>query len=287
MNAAIIVLYNPDEERLKNNVNAVKNQVSCIIFVDNAKMSSIDSFIKEADIEDKAVYINNEGNKGIAYALNRGIEYCVCNGISWALTLDQDSIVPCNMISEYEKYTSNPDIGIICCTINYNDKETYFAGKSDAYAYVDECITSASYIRTSLCEQLGGFDERMFIDRVDFEYCYRLTKKGFKIIQVRDVILAHQLGDLQVEKIGREKIHVGGHSAFRKFYMAQNLVYCHRKHPEKFSTVFVLVKLFKLSAKTLVYEKQKAKKIVAILKVSLNGMKMPVEEENWLRESQQ
>ena len=35
---------------------------------------------------------------------------------------------------------------------------------------------------------IGGFDETMFIDFVDFDFCYRLKKEGYEILQTPSVI---------------------------------------------------------------------------------------------------
>ena len=70
----------------------------------------------------------------------------------------------------------------------------------------------------------------MFIDSVDFEYCYRMRKCGYGVIQVRDVQLLHELGKSQKRRLLFWKIDVTGHSAFRKYYIARNNVYYPLKH---------------------------------------------------------
>lgn len=285
MKAASIVLFNPDNVRLTDNINSIIEQVDRIILVDNGDSSKTTTFLENILCNDKIKYINNGGNKGIAYALNRAVEYCLNNNIEWLLTLDQDSICPSNIISVYEQYAKMKDISIVCCAVNYNDQEIVDATvtKSEKYTYVESCITSASYININDCMRVGGFDERMFIDRVDFEYCHRILKAGKKILQTNEIVLAHQLGDLQVKYVGGRNIHVGGHSAFRKYYMAQNLIYCHRKHPEYNSFSFCLIKIVKLIVKTLVYEDQKIKKVTSIVKGISKGVFMPTSTDNWIK----
>ena len=274
--AAVIVLFNPDIDRLILNINSVADQVDKLILVDNANSKSdlIDIICK-----DNIEYINNNGNKGIAYALNRAVEYCCRNGFDWLLTLDQDSVCPTGMVETYEKYI-NKDVAIITCAINYNNQELL---KSDVeYNYIDECITSAAFTNVEICRSLGGFDEQMFIDRVDFEYCYRVKKAGYKMLRVNTVVLDHNLGDLKVRKIGNQVMRVGGHNSFRKFYIAQNTVYCYRKHPDIISKSVCVKKLVKLTVKTLLYEKNKFKKIKSIFKGVQSGKKMNLSKDNWI-----
>lgn len=283
MNAAVIVLFNSELERLKQNVDAIKNQVDKVIFVDNGDIFCSEVLVKQFGLNNKYIYINNEGNKGIAFALNRAIEYCIKNKVKWLLTLDQDSVSPSNLISSYEQYTAISNVAIVCCSVNYNEQEIITATKNDERCtFVSECITSASYIRVDICNKLGGFDENMFIDRVDFEYCYRVMKLGFKILQTNEVVLSHRLGNLKLKKIGEKKVHVGGHSAFRKFYMAQNLIYCRKKHPDIYSIRYCAFKELKLILKTIIYEDKKIIKLKAIFKGIDSGLRMKCSEDNWL-----
>lgn len=283
MNAASIVLFNPDIVRLSQNINSIINQVDKVILIDNGNSQKAKSQLSDILSDAKVVYLDNGGNKGIASALNRAVEHCVKENINWLLTLDQDSICPSNLIETYEKYISLPDVSVICCTVSYNEQEIVTATKAgETYTYIQECITSASYINIQDCLFVGGFDETMFIDRVDFEYCYRIIKLGKKILQTNEITLDHQLGNLKLKNVGGSKIHIGGHSAFRKFYMAQNLVYCYRKHPEFNSLWFCISKEIKLLVKTVIYEDDKIEKTSAIFRGILKGVLMKKSADAWI-----
>ena len=274
--AAVIVLFCPNIDRLILNADSIAGQVDKLIFVDNSdSKAALEQLIREKNIE----YINNHGNKGIAYALNRAVEYCSNHGFEWLLTLDQDSVCPPDMIKEYERYIDD-DIAIITCAINYNDKELL---KSDAeFEYIDECITSAAFTNVSICKSLGGFDEQMFIDKVDFEYCFRVKKAGYRIIRVNTVIMHHLLGDLKLKKIGNRTVHVWGHSSFRKFYIAQNTVYFQRKHPDIYPKSVCFKKLVKFSIKTLLYEQDRLDKMKSIIRGIKSGKKMDISHDDWI-----
>ena len=274
--AAVIVLFHPDTDRLLLNINAIAHQVDKLILVDNAdSKSEFSDIIVKHNIE----YISDHGNKGIAYALNRAMEYCCKNGFEWLLTLDQDSVCPEEMIKTYEKYIDD-DVAIISCAINYNNLELI---KSDEeYDYIDKCITSAAFTNVEICRSLGGFDEQMFIDRVDYEYCYRVTKAGYKILRVNTIVLDHILGDLRIKKIGDRVILVEGHNSFRKFYIAQNMVYCQRKHPDIIAKSVCYTKLFNFILKTLLYERNKYKKIKSIIKGIKCGRRMRLDIDKWI-----
>ena len=85
--AAGIVLYNPDIERLKKCFDSLKQQVSKIFVFDNSEIQHV--------IQDKSVvYLSEDKNRGIAYALNCIMLEAQKNGFDWVVTMDQDSVVP-------------------------------------------------------------------------------------------------------------------------------------------------------------------------------------------------
>ena len=88
------------------------------------------------------VIIGEGKNIGIATALNRLAEYAGKRGAKWLLTLDQDSVCEDKLISIYEKYINEENLGLITCTITdrnfqYNKDEEDFQTR-----YIDNCITS-------------------------------------------------------------------------------------------------------------------------------------------------
>lgn len=281
MTVAAIVLYNPDIDRLELNIRAIKDQVDKIIFCDNGHSKDINDRLEELKKLYSIEVIDNGGNKGVAFALNRAIEHCVKMGANWLLTLDQDSICPDSLIKEYEKHIED-DVGILSCAINYNDKEMEI-DRSTEISEIAECITSASYVNVNICVELGGFDEQMFIDRVDFEYCYRVRKAGYKMLRLNTVVLNHKLGELQLKRAGKKILHVGGHGAFRKFYIAQNMVYCTKKHPDICSKGYCLSKLSSLLIKTLIYENDKFSKVKNIFRGIKSGTRMIPSTDKWIK----
>ena len=99
-----IVLYNPDIERLSENIDSIISQVDKVILVDNG--SSNINEVKQNFCSDKISFIFNEKNKGIATALNQLAIEAGNSGYTWILTLDQDSVCQSGLIEKYKKYIS-------------------------------------------------------------------------------------------------------------------------------------------------------------------------------------
>ena len=86
----VVALYNPDESIIKN-INSYINDIDKIYIIDNSETKNHELINKIVTISDKCIYIDNNGNQGIANALNVGAKLAIENGCDWLLTMDQDS----------------------------------------------------------------------------------------------------------------------------------------------------------------------------------------------------
>ena len=229
MKIAGIVLYNPNIERLKDNVEAVINQVDLVYLVDN-KSLNIDEIVASFCNYEKIVFNCFDKNLGIAKALNDISSFAISKDAEWVLTLDQDSIAPANMIKEYEKYTEDNQVGMICCNIYDLNFSKCTPNYSDCTKYVSNCITSGSYIRLKAWQDVGGYFEPLFIDQVDFDMCLLLRNYNYKILKVNNVILTHEVGcSKPVKLLGRDDISTN-HPPLRYYYMCRNMIIVAKRH---------------------------------------------------------
>lgn len=97
---------------------------------------------------DNVIYMSECKNAGIAYALNQIMEKADELGYEWVVTLDQDSKIPENMKTEYERYFDCENVGILCSqVIDKRRKYMKLADNDKAFESVGKCITSASCTR--------------------------------------------------------------------------------------------------------------------------------------------
>ena len=212
-----IVLYNPNIELLKENITRLKAITNSIIFIENGSNNK-DEIIKTVNHEYKIIF--NEKNLGI----DENKEYL--------LTLDQDSRMTRYIFDNLYKYRNVENVAIVCPTIyDINKKKNKTIKKK--YEYVNRCITSGSLMNLSICSKLEKFDEKMFIDYVDFDYCKNVTLAGYKIIKVRDAILPHEIGKRLTKKILFFYVYPTNHSSFRVFYYIRNIKYYYWKYKKK------------------------------------------------------
>jgi len=272
--AAGVILYNPDLLRLKENIEAIYQQVERLVFIDN-NSDNLQLIEAEYGHDEKIHIIKNEKNLGIAKALNQAMSFCESKGYTWVLTLDQDSVCPPNLIQEYTKYLEIPNTAILSPVIDdRNMKIRPNVHSADNYEEIEKCITSATLTNVEIWKVLGGFDEMMFIDLVDFEYCKRIIQKGYKVLRINTVILLHEVGHITQPRFLFWDLIILNHSPFRKYYLARNVIYLAKKHKTPISAFMAYLRVIKLLMVTVVYEDDKANKAKAIIRGLKSGWKL-------------
>lgn len=269
--SAGIVLFNPDIKRLKENIDAVIIQCTHLYLVDNGSgnVDEVKGLLNQYN-QSKISILWNRENQGIAKALNQLTSAAQKEGFDWILTLDQDSVVPSNIVGEFEKYINNSSVGILCPIICDRNKNEEIKINEDC-TEIDECITSGSLLNIKAWSEIGGFDERMFIDGVDFDICYRLRQRGYKIYCIHSVVLLHELGHIEYHRFLFWKVLVKNHSAFRKYYIARNIIYVAKKRKSVLLAIKGILQEVKLLGIVLLYETDKKSKSISIIKGIRDG----------------
>ena len=271
--AAIIVSYNPDSN-LFDSINLLLNQVEKVIIVDNGSKEKYVKYIKSIN-EDKIEVILNKENLGIATALNIGVRKALENGYEWILTMDQDSKASPDMVKKmfnvYNSINREERKDILSIFPNFVDERIQSIEENsnmNSYEYVDADITSGNLLRKEVFEKVGFFDDSLFIDLVDTDFCMRLNEKGIKMIKIRDAVLYHSLGESKTIKGILGSFNTSNHSALRRYYMTRNRFYIWEKY--KGLNSFTLnrdKKLFKKEfVKIILGEKDKVNKIKMVLR---------------------
>lgn len=269
--SAGIVLFNPDIKRLKENIDAVIVQCTRLYLVDNGSgnIDEVKGLLNQYN-QSKISILWNRENQGIAKALNQLTSAAQKEGFDWILTLDQDSVVPSNIVGEFEKYINNSSVGILCPIICDRNKDEEIKINEDC-TEIDECITSGSLLNIKAWSEIGGFDERMFIDGVDFDICYRLRQRGYKIYCIHSVVLLHELGHIEYHRFLFWKVLVKNHSVFRKYYIARNIIYVAKKRKSVLLAIKGILQEVKLLGIVLLYETDKKSKSISIIKGIRDG----------------
>lgn len=253
------VLYNPNESVLTN-LNSYSNCVDVSVVVDNSDTKNeISQSLKN---DPNFIYIDMDGNKGIAAALNKGIEYLNSKNIDFALTMDQDSLFPTkyypNILKLVNKYKT--DYSVI--GLNFNQDN----GGLDEIIEASYWITSGNFVNISDFMSVGGFMNELFIDYVDFELGYKFKKNGFKICYLKDFSLKHTIGNpIEIHLFGKT-YYAMNHSPIRYYYRYRNAYYLYHFVDRQFFKKEYYKEMIVNTLKMLIYEKNQKVKFSMIRK---------------------
>lgn len=228
MDISIIIINTNEKHFLEPLLNSIKENVKRVayevIVVDNNSTDGSREMIQDRFRDVKLVEMDH--NAGFSKANNRGAQ--VAKG-KYLLILNPDTIVCDNALEKMhaflEKETSiavvgckllNPD-GTLqrSCGVFPNLRTEFFirtflnrlfpksklagAYQLGAWDYatmaeVDWVTGACLMIRKELFDQLGGFDERMYMYYEDVDLCYRVRESGGKIFFLPDAAVYHYLG---------------------------------------------------------------------------------------------
>lgn len=230
---ALVISYNPNISQLKASVNSLSKQVEKVIIVDNG--SSNFSEIQNIDIPNiETIGINS--NVGIAEATNIGINRIEEYNSDFILFSDQDTLYPGDYVEKAISFFENhKDSNIACITPAIFDtttetiKSIYVLNKSritkvspKTNTDVIQTIASGLIVRTDYLLIIGGMKTDLFIDYVDYEWCWRCNDKGFRIVYLDSIQINHSLGDNYKLIFGR-KISI--RNSVRYYYIIRNTLY--------------------------------------------------------------
>ncbi len=279
---AVIVSYNPDNKIIRC-YNSIKEQVDKVIIVDNFTTNeNSKKYLKQLSKDIEIIY--NDKNYGIAKALNQAAKYAINNKYTWLLTSDQDSeFLPDTyklILSSYEKMQDNKKTMLLAplykerILLSDTDNIDYKVTDINKIKWKREnlVITSGSLIKTDIFSNIGFFEEKLFMDRVDFDFSLKLNKYGYISKVAKNIYFFHEFGS---EKF-KHGFKVSNYSAKRRYYIAKNSVYIFKKYffcfPKESLYLILRSGCFVAFIKIILFERNKAEKIKSIYKGLFDGI---------------
>lgn len=264
--ATVVVCFFPDDT-LKENVLSYIDDNNKVYLWDNTPRGSavIDSLCGISTL----VKANVCGeNKGLPYAYNRIIEKIMDEGYTHIMTMDQDSRFE-NFQGFIEGINSISDksVGMYAPPINSSE---VLENKMVSHAAQSGCVFNLEMIR-----EIGMFREDFFIGMVDVEMQLRAQEAGYKIMQMGGCNLVHHIGAERHVVFCGKSIQVSDYGPLRHYYDSRNRILMWHEFPKDYSLKGKVVHFMgrlKVIMKIALFEKNKAKKISAIVRGTWNGV---------------
>jgi rhamnosyltransferase len=221
---AVIISYN-DFDSLEKTVEHVLPQVDKVLIIDNKSEDDIrQRIITQFNIDKIELFLNDENN-GIAKAYNQAVDYCKNENYEYIFTLDQDSLIEPQCINNLLKVFEEKDDAYIVVPRRVENWEDTINSAEDYIVEKKYAISSGNLLRISTYDKVGNYNEKLFIDSVDFDFSLRIRNLGGKIYECKKTRMLHRLGELYYKKIMGVRVKFFYHNNIRTYYNYRNSVY--------------------------------------------------------------
>lgn len=282
-----IVTYNPDLERLKENIDSIYNQISKLVIFDNGS-NNYDEIFELSNTYAHIKLIKSDANKGLAYGLNVICADAYYKNADWILLLDQDSVSDEKCILEYSKYIDLDDAAILSPIMFDSRRRVRKPVSTNGYKEIKECIQSGALYNIRSLKDVGFFDEWYFIDYIDYDYCISVRRKGYKIYQINSLLLDQEASAIKpvfchdflmgvAKKLNSDFIAKLSYrpiiKPWRSYYTARNRVYYIYKNRDMLNVPLEKVKSALINIRNVIRIPDHIGTATAIYKGILDGKK--------------
>ena len=199
--AAALIAQNPDDG-LGASLDAIAPQVERVVVLDNG--SDAQGRERIAGLvagHANAALVRVEEDVGLAGGLNRAIRDLHFLGFAWCVTLEQHSLPAPDMVARMlDHVRHSAEAGVIAVVApNFADATRpdgrrrwlslkrvrplgFRQGECDGESITEVvALTTGCLTHIGTWWGLGGFDESLFVDYVDTDYCLRVTAAGYRV----------------------------------------------------------------------------------------------------------
>jgi len=240
---AVIVTYHPPAD-LAEAVRRLTGQVDSVVVVDNASGEEYAPQLESIGRMERCTLVRSSRNLGIAAGFNAGVRLALEAGYDWVATFDQDSKIPAGYFAAlFATLQAHPDASRVALLApRLKDPVTGLHGSHGSgltatlYEEVPVTISSGCLLRSAVFGKAGLFDEALFMDYVDHEYCLRLRSAGYLLLESTVALLEHRIGATSRHAILGRQVKVTNHSPLRRYYMTRNRLVLYRRYGTRFAS---------------------------------------------------
>lgn len=219
--AAVVVLFHPDDLAVRA-LQQLCATFGTVLVVDNTPDSG------SVELPPGAVLLHGGENIGLPRAYNLAAREALAQGAEWLATFDQDTLVDPRLpevlaraATDFEEAHLGTSVGAVGPSFSNLHHASGDTGVEQTRV-VDHVISSGMLLRLAHWKEVGGFDERLFIDLVDIDYCHRLNRAGHLVLQLPDVLMEHGMGAPAENRVAGRQRASSNYGQLRHYYIARN-----------------------------------------------------------------
>lgn len=255
-----VVFYKPKEEQISNVLKYTKYPWFRAIFVfDNSPQE-----ISNMDFPEKVSYHFMGGNCGLSVPYNKMIVEAIAAKDDFLCLMDQDSCFEENEMRKIVDYIESYDnkkldnVALVCPFIETEYRRNNTTKDEE---YINWAINSGSFLNLEVIDKNKiHYDENIFLDGVDYEFCWNIRKKKKKILRLNTSSMFQSFGYLSGNR------HFSHHDAPRYYNIAHNRKYIFQKYYGIVGYFFAILINMRLACRIILHEDNKKQKVWACVK---------------------
>lgn len=247
---AVVISYHPEKERLKNKIQLLHQAVDHVVLVDNTELGS--PWVREFEIISRESHASftcfqPKVNLGIAAAQNLALKFIFAhfNDQDSVIFFDQDSTIPTqlprHLANKFSQLSKVHLVGAVGPSFAHEHKgfvywqvrwgglgtfQRFLPDRMKSEESVCALISSGMLTSIGVLKDVGGYDDSLFIDYVDTDWCLKAQSKGYVLFVIPSEQMLHTIGGKSIRLFGR---NISAHSPLRRFYMIRNSFFMMRK----------------------------------------------------------
>lgn len=257
---AVFVTYRPDIVVFRRALDSICGQVGTVYVVDNSADAMTAQSLRQIQAAaSNVVLLVLDENSGIAHAQNVGMRQAIAGGATLTLLSDQDTYYPVDyvqrMLANYVALDRPQSVAALAPDFQDSNKGD---GETDGFFVLDginsvklasprncidiaQAIASGLIVNNAALPHVGMMDDALFIDWVDFEWCWRARSMGYRIVGCSNVVIRHTLGDAAL-KVGKKSYSL--HTPQRNYYIVRNgiSIAMHKKYLGRHARFGIFIK---------------------------------------------
>lgn len=228
----IVALYKPSIDDLENIAGYVRGCKECILMDDSEEESEkiILTFFEKKRIKN-VVYCWNKKNIGLCASVNRGMKFAYERGAQWILLMNGDSKIDNSMLYEFSNFIKNNSTEKLAAIVPQYNYDRHPREANQGVKRVLWANMSGMCINRKCIEDIGFFDERLFVDGLDVEWGIRAKKAKYEMYEIGMAVMEHHPAETKELKIlGKTVFMYGWASPVRYYYQFRANHYMIKKY---------------------------------------------------------